>query len=491
MPLPISDKNTEWPPKDIKPYIDQATTAMAWWSGDRLSLMNSSGVTGDTKRRRFWQRRQTGDTSKATAQLHAPLVDDIAAVSADLLFGDPVGLTISDDANPKAQQEIEFLEDALGLANTFLEGAETAAASGGTYLRCAWDTNVADHGLLQTYDQQHAVPDFTYGMLAGVTLWEDVWVDGATVWRHLERHERGVVLHGLYEGTKFALGNRIPLTALPQTKDIPDTVALPGRLSDRLLVSYVPNVKPNKLMPSRPIGRADWAGPGFDDFLDAVDETWTSLMRDIRLGQAHVFVPQDWLKAAGGRPGQTKTLDMDTEIFTGLNMPDNSAEGAKLETYQANIRVEDHINGLLALTERIVSSAGYAPQTFGLKIEGRAEAGTALRIREKKTDRTQGRKRRYWQPGIRESAENLLLIGQEIFRRPGLNDSERVVVTWPESETDPAEQAIWINTLRTAQAMSIENAVKVAQPDLDGDALTEEVARIKAENQVADPAPIV
>jgi len=479
MPLP-TDKG-QWPPKDVKPYIDQATKAGAWWSGDRQALQDTAGVAGDTARRRFWQRRKTSDATKATPQLHAPLAADIASVSADMLFGDPVGLNV-DDTNVQAQ--IEAIEENIGLANRFVEAAETCAATGGVYLRAAWDETVADHSLLQIIDQRHAVPDFRYGVLVAVTLWEDVLVDGTVVWRHLERHERGVILHGLYQGTLTELGTQVPLAAHPATADLEPTVRLTGLLADRLLVSYVPNVLPNRTG-SRPIGRPDWAG--CDDFLDALDETWTSLMRDVRLGQAHVFVPQEWLKAAGGRPGTQVTLDVDQELFTGLNVDDSADQ--KMETYQAALRVPEHIAITLGLTERIVSAAGYSPQSFGLQIEGRAESGTSLRIREGKTTNTRQRKQRYFQTAIRQTVENLLAIDADLYAGPRLPDGERVKVDWPELARDPAEQATWIQTLRAAQAMSIENAVKAAQPDLDEDQAAEEVDRIKAETTAAVPDP--
>jgi len=480
MPLPIGGRDAQWPPADIKPYIDQANTSFAWWAGDRNALKTGTAETGDVGRRRFWARRSTGDASKATPTIHAPLAADIAAVSADLLFGDQVGLNVEDKA---AQAELETLEDELGLANAFLEGAEICAASGGTYLRCAWDEKIANHGLLQLYDQTHAVPDFRYGRLVGVSLWEDVLVEGATVWRHVERHEPGRVLHGLYKGTAASIGTQAPLGDHPMTADLDSKVVFQGRLAGKLLVEYVPNVRPNKLKPIRPIGRADWIGT--EDLLDAVDETWTSVMRDVRLGQAHVFVPQEWLQASGGRPGQTLTLDLDREIFTALNVADATEQ--KMDTYQAAIRVSDHVELLLALTERIVSTSGYAPQTFGLQIEGSAQSGTALRIRESKTDRTMSKKRRYWAPGIGRTGNNLLDIGAEIFRRPTTDD--RVSVTWPELKQDPSEKAVFINTLRQARAMSIDRAVKTAQPDLDEKALAAEIALIKAEDAVADPFP--
>lgn len=483
MPLPEGGK-TAWPPSDIKPYIDQATAAAAWWSGDVDQLKNTSDAGGTTGRRRFWQRRKQSDQSKATSHLHAPLAGDIAAVSAELLFGDPPALETDDTA---ANAELENLTEKLGLPNVYLEAAETTAATGGCYLRAAWDTQVADHALTQTYPQTHAVPDFRYGRLVAATLWEDVHVAGAEVWRHLERHEKGRILHGLYVGSPSELGTPVPLAAHPQTETLTPEVVLPGRLADRLMVRYVPNVLPNRRYPWKPIGRPDWSGA--EDFLDAVDEAWTSLMRDVRLGQAHITVPQEWLEATGGRPGQTTTLDMDTEVFTAFNIADSQDQASAFTMYQPDIRTTEHVDTLLALTERIVSAAGYSPQTFGLHIDGNAQSGTALRIREGKTDKTVAKKQRYWAPAVQDHVTTLLDIGAEVFGKPTITDPDAnpVRCDFPELSTDPGEQALWIKTLRDARALSVRSAVKLAQPDLDDTDVDDEVAAIEAENQVADP----
>lgn len=477
MPLPTG--GIQWPPTDVKPYLDRSGAAQAWWTGDKTTLTNTADPTGG--RRRFWSRRKTADTTKATGHYHAPLAADIAAVSADLLFGDEVKLLHD---NTTVQNTLNTLSDQIGLENRFAEGAETAAACGGVYLRPAWDQDLADHPLLQVYPHTQAVPDFRYGQLAAVTLWETIVEDGTTVWRHLERHEPGKVLHGLYKGTPTDLGSPTNLGEHPDTADLDPEVVFTGHLTGRLLPAYVPNVLPNRSGP-KPLGRADWQGGGVEDLLDALDETWSSLMRDIRLGPARIFVPQEWLRAAGLAPGSTATIDVDQEAVTGVNMADATEQ--RMETYQGAIRVTEHVAGLDKLTEAIVSACGYSPQTFGLHIDGQASSGTALRIRENKTTNTRSKKQRYWSPALRRVADTLLLINADLFSGP-VPDGP-TTVGWPELEQDPAEQATWVNTLRTAQAMSIENAVKAAQPHLEGDALDEEVQRIKDETTVVAPFP--
>lgn len=503
MPLPTDDKAT-WPPPDIAPYTRDARAWSAWWSGDPDKLTQTTTGGGTTGRRTFWGRRNQGsDATKATRHLHATLAADIASTSADLLFGEFPTLTIPNDAAQAdaalAQARLEELSDTIGLPNRLLEGAEACAATGGVYLRPMWDTDVADHPLLTVVGADQAVPDFRFGVLTAVTFHEVVHEDRTEIWRHLERHEPGVILHGLYVGDTSHLGRRVPLTAHPATagleEAVTDHVAVVGR---RLLVQYVPNVLPNRKHPRLPIGRSDYAGS--EGFLDALDETWTSWMRDLRLGQARMFVPDEFMTPMGAgpfgttraapQPGAPSGFDVDTELLAGLNIADLSqVSGEVIKPVQFKIRVEEHQTTCLTLTDAIVSAAGYAPTTFGLGIDGQAESGTARRIREAKTWRTQARKQRYWEPAIAGVCETLLALDAAVFGRKV--PVGRPDVGWQDMTADPIGTAAWIETMARAQAISIETRVRLGQPDLDGVQVAEEVARIKTEQGVGlpDPAP--
>ena len=483
MPLPLSNSG-QWPPEDIKPYIDQSLATNAWYSGSITDLMNTSDAGGTTGRRRFMQRRKQSDATTVSNIVHAPLAADIAAVSSDLIFGDGFGLNTDDK---KAQAELEVLEEEIGLTNLLAEGGEWAAATGGVYLRPAWDTTVADHPLAEVIPQHQAIPDFMYNRLTAVTLWRDIHVEKSDVWRLLERHEKGRVEYGLYIGSKTELGDPVDLSKHPLTEKLSPTLILPGRLADRMLVSYVPNVRPNPKLPQKPLGRADWEG--CDPMLDALDEVWTSLMRDFRLAAAKVIIPQEWLRLAGNKPGSQAQVDPDREVFESFDIPEDPGKIFSPTLYQPAIRVQEHLDGALAIAEQIISRSGYSPQTFGLEIEGRAESGTALRTRKSKSDSTKGKKQRYFQPEVRRFAQNLLDIGAEIFNTPTIEDPAKtpVRVKWPEVEMDASEKAVWIKSLREAQAASIDTAVKLAQPELDDNEVKAEVELIKGETAMADP----
>lgn len=538
MPLPDGG-STPWPPEDCKSHLDDCRAWAAWWSGDVTELMATSGLDdvdgitkerrfnmGPTARRRFWQRRNTPqDATSAVRAVHAPLAADIAETSADLLFGEPPDLTVESPPMPPpnlgpapdpivdpagfatfdaqkqlldadhatavtkqreqdatVQSAVEQVVEETQLWSRLLEGAESCSAVGGVYLRPAWDTGLAQHPLSSVVDQTHAVPDFKWGRLVAVTFWEEVLREGGKVWRHLERHEPAVILHGLYQGTADLLGDKVGLEAHPSTAGFLDTVPLPAGLPRDLIVTYVPNVLPNRHHRSQPVGRADISGS--ESFLDALDETWSSWMRDLRLGQAKLIVPDEFLTPAGLRPNEGRTLDLDRELFTGLSIAEIEKISDPIKLIQPDLRVEAHAETMMKLVGAIVSAAGYSPQTFGLEIEGQAESGTALRIREKKTLQTRRRKQGYWTPAIVDHVENLMALDAALFSGPA---PVRPRVDWPDLTDDPAERATTTAAWHTAQAVSLWERVKARNPHWDEQQIQAEVDRIEGEKAAAMP----
>lgn len=502
MPLPDNGVSQTWPPAQHHGVLSDLNEWAAWYSGDthRLGNVYSSRNDRPSERRlaystvadrmRFWARR--GDeVNTSRLRLHVPVASDIATTSADLLFGEEPTLRIREAAADNAPTETTVAQDRLleiadlvGLPNLLLEGAEVCAALGGVYLKPGWDTDVADHPLLDVVHGDAAVPDWRGDRLAAVTFWRVLLRDNNTVFRLLERHEPGVVLTGLYVGNETHLGTRVPLDRHPESADLNEEVALPAELGlgNNLMVRYVPNVRPNRKRRHLPIGRADYAG--VESLMDALDEAYTSWMRDIRLGQARIVVSEDALQRRGR--GQGAMFDADQEVFTALNLdPTTKASSTPITPVQFEIRTQQHLDTCADLFERIVTSSGYSPQTFGLHIGGQAESGTALRVREGKTLKTRGRKARFWVPAIETVLETMLAIDSVVLGhrdhgvyRPSVDEADVIV-------NNPVEVAQSLSMFRTAQAMSIETAVRMAQPDLDDTELAAEVARIKEEQGAA------
>jgi hypothetical protein len=450
----------------------------------------------------YWARRALKPGGR---ELHVPLAADIARTSATLVAGDTPALKWEDDT--AAQDAWNKLADALGWANLLLEAFEVASATGGAYLRPAWDETVADHPLGQVVPADEALPEFRFGRLRQVTFVQELpapdgWnqLEGGEVWRHLEHHEPGQIRHELWLGNLSSVGAPRPLADHPAVAGLPGLINTSSIRPGRILCEYFPNDLPNALT-SLPLGRSDLQG--VETLLDALDEVVDSWMRDIQLAKARILASKEAMDpvATGGTGGvrgflrgrvnstPARAFDTDADVFEWMDIPGEDTNGRPMPftLVQFAIRVEEHERSALALIEQIVSRAGFAPQTFGLNVDGQL-SGTAMKRRDIRSHQSKDRKRRYGKGAVERFAETLLLIGAAKFRTA--KPAKPPALEWKEtSQADPLENAQVIELLRRAQAASDEVVVRMAHGDWDDDQVDEELARLaKARAELLAPA---
>jgi len=502
MPLPTTD--TPWPPVDERVQYALADWD-AWYSAepDRLEQRYEGrgyrtpadhpsqyrgGVIGKVARW-FWG-NPTSPGEKRT-KLHVPLASDIARTSSGLLFGEPPKLI---GAKGTTQDRLDKLME-KGLQPTLLEAGEVCSGLGGAYLRVVWDESVSDRPWIDSVAADRALPEFRYGRLAAVTFWTVVEADDSRrVLRHLERHERGVIFHGLYEGSSTALGRSVPLTEHPSTAPLAREVDAEGGIATgaptHLTASYAPNVRPARAwrhIPSAAYwGQSDFQG--IEGIMDALDETYSSWMRDVQNGKGRVITPNSMLESLG--PGQGAAFNEERRIYSGLNMLQRPGDPNPLTVVQFAIRVQEHRDTCAELVEQAVRQAGYSASTFGETGDGAAVTATEIRARERRSMSTRGRKALYWGPAVADITAALLAVeAGERFRVIGL-DLEPPKVEFQDSISEgPTELATTAELLRRAEAASTDTLVRMMHPDWDDTQVSREVDAILAESgrMVADP----
>ncbi len=498
MPLPTRT-DAEWPPKAARPFITDTLEADAWWTGDpkKLAAFYGNGTLQATRaglRDRLWGRSSAGD-GRTDNRIHVPIASDIAQCGADLLFSEDATWTIPGAHEETAVEGAKDAEDRLAgiaadvnLGAVLLEAAEVAGGLSGVYLVPGWDQDLARHPLLHVMTPDRAVPTWTLGHLSAVTFWTDLLNEpqatGRVVWRHLERHEPGVIFHGLYVGSADKLGAQVPLDRHPATRGYADQVDLKVEIGwDRLLPVYVPNVRPNRKHRGVPVGRSDCAGS--ESMMDALDETLTSWQRDIRLGKARLVVPEEFLdrRGKGGGAG----FDHDREIFSPLEMDPSHMDKAGITPVEFKIRTDEHAATAADLTDRIIRSAGYSPRSLGIA-GGAQKTATEVTADTSLSERTTGRKQRYWAPALSDLSESLLAIDRAKF--DGRVEPQRARVDFADmASMDIRDVASALNLINLAKAASIETRVRMLQPELEQAEVEAEVAKIQAEEgvQVGDP----
>jgi A118 family predicted phage portal protein len=488
--MPLPENGSPWPPPQYAAQLADMAIEDAWYSGDRRKLAKAYGapdVQRDARGRalRFWERARPPGVKDG--RLHVPLAEDIAATSAALLYSEPPTFTFQ---NQDTQKRWEQIVEEGGLHNVLREAAEVTSALGGSVLRATWNLDLAQRPLVTAAHADGALPDFSYGILTGVTIWREVANDGGIVLRHLERHEPGMVLHGLYQGTKGNLGMRIPLSEAAELEPIATSLDKDGpgdTISTGikgLTAVYVPNVRPNRKYRGSMLGRSDWQSDGVRDHFMSLDETYTSWMRDIRLAKSRIIAPSGFISNMGA--GEGAFFDDDREVWHGINASPTAGEGLTLN--QFDIRVEAHERTWNAMTRQAVQACGYSAQSFGLG-DSTAVTATEVVARERKSMITRDQKGGYQKPPLGDLVYAVL----ELDRKFGFSrvTPERPRIEFGDSVSeDPKAVAETVALYAQAQAISTETKVRMRSPELDDTAVREETERILKETGqlVNDPA---
>ncbi|MER8233480.1 capsid protein [Streptomyces sp. NPDC094049] len=502
--MPLPEKNTAWPP--VSPVIASDLDDWSAWyaaSPDRLAYRYRNrrrsgrsygqpenrpsqyrgGVIG-TLARWFWG--EPTPLGEKRANLHMPLARDLARTSSDLLFSEPPTLVTENTATMKRLEDMLHKE---GLLRTLIAQAEMTAALGGGYLRAMWDLEMSPRPWATVVRADGAAPRFYGDRLREVTFWKVIAVNGQQVVRHLEHHQPNTILHGVYEGTEDNLGSPVSLDAYPDTQGLQPVIDLP-MLKGRLACVYIPNTMTapdwHDIPGSAGLGTSDFQGA--ETFLSAIDETYTSWMRDVRLAKSRIIVPAGYLQSNGVGEGVSW---QDREVYAPMNIPPTE-QGQGITLNQFAIRHAEHRATIEELVSRTIHNAGYSGGTFGDESgSGGLRTATEVKADTARSMATRARKSELGAVGISEFLETLLILeNSELFQLPTV-EVERPEVRFADSVQDDiktlAESAELLNR---AEAASVEARVALVNPGMPLEEQAKEVARIKAERGLltADPA---
>jgi hypothetical protein len=513
--LPAS--KSEWPPASETGRYGRMAVNSTWYGGDPAALgsLYEPSKQGETFRHGlryalsrvqawFWG---STDPAQPDDKVHLPVPQDIATLSSEVLFGEEVAWEVQPDPTwvpdaegnysqaqqaliEQTQARLDWLLDRMDFGSTLLAAAETASPLGSVALRIGWDKTAGlTHPVISRVDADHVVAEYEWGILRAVTFWHVVQAEHEQWTYHLERHEPGRILHGLYRGTRGNLGLQIPLTEHPSTAPYAALVDADGAIGldgiEDLLATSVPNMLPDALDRGNESGRPDFT-PGVLTLFDSIDRTMTSLMRDIADGRSRIVVADYMLDSRGA--GKGVEFDTDRHIYSTLQMEPGEKGDAPITQVQFKIRVDEHLKALDTFIRKAIEACGYNVDADTGEQGADAMTATEYSGRAKKTARTRDKKLRYWRR-VERLIETLLRVDAKFFAS-GITPLPVRMIVPDMMQPTLLELANTAKALREAKAASTQIIVELVHPDWTDDMVGKEVARILDEEGAADPATL-
>lgn len=456
----------------------------AMYSGDHDELRRTAEI------KTFWQR------NNCKCRVHVPIASDIASTSANLMFGQEPTYIVArkgDDVTDELpQRRFEEIMMKNNFANKLLEAAESCAALGDIYMKIRWNVNNVDYPIIDVVQPDNAWAEYLLGELRCVHFFTSIAIDydKDTYIRAYECYTRGNIKMKLFSGSHDSLGNEMPDSKLEELGFAPEIKAP----INEMLAVHIANIRPNRLYRSSMLGRSDL--DSIRDLCDALDETFSSWMRDIRLAKAKLIVPAEYLrkKPANMMEGLESTgaweFDSDIEAYVAMDIDTDRAGGTGITPQQFEIRSAEHEATCQQIIQYILEMSGYSPQSFGIGIDGSAQSGTALTIRERKSIVTKNKKLCYWQYPLESILTTLIRMDASLYPNKGSLADGEVDVSFTDSYgADQNTLAGTIEMLTRAQSASTITKVRMIHPDWSEQQVSEEVELIKDENAMNVDVP--
>lgn len=491
------EDGTAWPPAPFDKARKDMHRFATWVRGDTLELqavyassvfsrnVAHNGVFTQATQNFFWGRTNT----QRTYARHMSTAAGIVAASADLLFSKAptFGLHPDDVDNTRAQERLDLIFNGEEWAQELLEAGENASVYGGVFLRPWWDTDVVDHVVPSHVPASQAIPEWHYNRLKAVTFETIVSQPGDhVVLRHLERHEPGVIYHAVFQGTENNLGERISLgdTELTQwAKGLPDGAVKTG--IDRLDVVYVPNARPSRLWENNPqlcnLGRSDIET--IEQELDALDETYSSWLRDVTNGKSRIFLEENMLQDLGiGRGG---AFDPEQQVYveTRPTLGSSATAGQGITQSQFPIRWQEHAQTIAEIQSHILRAVGLSADEFADGTLSVGVTATEINARSAQSERTRRKKINFWKSPLAQFVRNVLEIDARQFKT-GVVLKGVPTVTFPTKSTQSQQELVnLVTAARGSNLMSTETGVRSLNPDWSDDEVQAELERIQSDQE--------
>lgn len=455
------DAATEWPLPREKRAHDQALKGRAFRRGENETLKALAGFDADRK-------------------LYVdPLARRIAFGFADFLFSEDTALRASVDG---MQGEVDAFAEVNGLQARLHRACRVSVSEGETFWKLHTNRAVAQTALVRFCSRRDVVPLFDGDLLLAAAFVtergrerpQDEEAVGDVVYRHAEVHTDGRVVNVLYRGTDRTLGARVELTARPETSlMVPELGHGLPMWAGRVV---------NDLDDDDSVGMPDYES--VEDLLVALCEAVTISAENARLTGV------DRVMVAGSLRQMDGSFDASMQVFeadaAGITMGEE-ASSAPVKVIEKRYDADPLWTHIRNLVHTILSRVGLVVQVIGQDEGGKAETGTAIRLRFLPTAQAARGKTREYTKAIAQFTGLAVAIaqlpesvggfgratgGDPLAELPAVEFGDAVPVDEHERTNDLAVAV-------TGEIMSRETAVREQHPGWADEQVADELRRIR------------
>ncbi len=467
------DTATSWPLPREHEAIEACAKGRAIRTGDTKFLAHHAG----------WDRDRP--------LVHDPLGRRIATGFADFLFAEDAEFKAPSDTEGE-QNRVDHLVEVNNMQARCHRAERIKVSEGEAWWKLHYNPAVADVPLLTFSSRRQVVPLFYGDRALAAAFWserhremgrnENGELDSeapAVVFRHVEVHCDGRIVNVLYRGTEDTLGARVDLTQIPATAAFPEEILFDGlaMLAGRVV---------NDLDDDDTLGVSEYKP--ISDLLLALDEAVTISVENTRMtGQDRWVVKGELTDAVGNFDASMQVFQLgqgDGEATFGA--PDGTPPVFAIEKTFDAAAIWTQIEKLV---KTIVSRVGLVVEFVGDGGEGKAESGTAIRLRFLPTTNAAKGKQREWDRALPHILGLMLELQARVFSAPAPGEGTATVTLSDPIPRDESETNSDVAAAVSAEVMSRETAVKTLHPEWDSGQVKDELEKIAADMPGTTPPP--
>lgn len=450
-PLAQAEAVRTWPPALVNDHWEAAQDFLRRYTNNRENRL---------------QENEHFNRSAYTQRIYTPLgiAREVCNFSAEMMFSAEPDITFEDD-----EKLLESVQEANGLSARLIAMAAVVAAQGRGGLRIITDTDVSTEGVpLITHVHEHEVIwDERHGgfVVGGAVIIERQFKTSmaalsADVYRLVEEHVKGGIKRKLYKGTSWQLGAPVAMDTIDEFAALPEEEDT--GLDAPTLIRW-DNVSG---------GYSDLVGA--EAVLDRIDAEVSYGAEKSEKSRPISFAPASMFDSSG-RVDLSGIIPISKSRYREMGEEDISKNYG---TIQPSFLADETIAWIDFLLDTALLTMGYSKASYGRDEGGSADSGKALRLRQSRTLLKKAGKDRMAVEAIKNALAVALTWQDGGSKVADYRPEIKLGDGLPRDTVEEAQEAgMWA----AAEAISLEEKIRMRRPDWDNEMVDEEAKRIKDE----------